>query len=638
MHRLRVENPSGSAISLAVLAVAGLGAAVAAVAAVAAAAPLFDLGSKPPIEAVVAVDEIGMEPGGTGVLPIRIDFPRTHHLNSQPPPSFSIKEPSELKVLSVTLKGEHHFDEFLEVEVYDGTVTVMVEMSAAASISGLYTLTGELTYYPCSDADMTCFEQVDPVKVRVRVEPETPADRASEVGPVSESGSASTPPSIPAEGSSPLRNTGSTLADRITDSFAKSALLAYVLVFVGGILASFTPCVYPMIPITVAVIGAGSAGSRSRGFGLSLIYVLGIAITYSVFGAAAAGTGKAFGSFTQTFPVLLGIGLLLGVLGVSMFGFFEIQPPAFLARLQSKRGQGLIGVLLMGVVTGLVASPCLGPVLLALLAWIAKTGDVFRGFSLLFVFALGMGLLLVAIGTFAGALTALPKSGRWMVRVKDLLGLVLVCVGVYYVGLALAAKGVPEKATWTTALGVGVAVCGFLVKGSEKGAPEEAGGPAVSGIRRPLRKGVGVLMVVVGAYLAIVGLSMGGVAPSWLGGHSAAPLRPEGDGVPWSQTYEAGMDRAKAEGRPVMIDFYAGWCVYCKKLDSDVFTDESVAAEAARFVALRIDADRRKDLVARHQVLGLPTVVFLDSAGRETARIESYVKAEKFLERMKSVR
>jgi thiol:disulfide interchange protein DsbD len=325
------------------------------------------------------------------------------------------------------------------------------------------------------------------------------------------------------------------------------------------------------------------------------------------------------------------------VLGASMFGFFEIQPPAFLTRLQSKRGPGQVGILLMGAVTGLVASPCLGPVLLALLAWIAKTGDVFRGFSMLFVFALGMGVLLIAIGTFAGVLTALPKSGAWMVRVREVLGLVLAGAGIYYIALALATKGVPERATWMIAVGIVLAVVGYMIGGADERAVAE-GSSVVPGTRRFLRKGLGTVVVVAGVYLSLVGLSVAGLAPSWLRTGPAGTHNQAGDGVVWSGSYDSAMRTAKAENRPVMIDFSADWCVYCKKLESDVFSDRRVGAESKRFVNIKIDADKSKNVVREHDVLGLPTVVFLDSAGAEVGRIQSYVNADEFLERMKSVR
>jgi len=568
-------------------------------------------------------------------------------------PAFNVKEPPGVKVEGVELRGEHRFVELLDAEVYEGTVTILVHLSVPPETRGRLRLVGELTYYPCSDVDLTCFEQTDDIQAELVVadrgraaaaagsQPSGPPAAQPQSSPLTGSpeGREASPPAGRDEQRQAPEGGGVTLADRIGESLSKSLWLAYVLIFAGGILASFTPCVYPMIPITIAVIGAGSAGSKTRGFRLSLIYVLGIAITYSVLGAAAAGTGKAFGSFTQTFPVLLGIGALLLVLGAAMFGFFEVQPPAFMRDLQSKRGQGLAGVFVMGAVTGLVASPCLGPVLIALLAWIAKTGDVLRGFTLLFVFAAGMGVLLIVIGTFSGMLTALPKSGNWMIRVKEALGAVLAAVGVYYVALALAQRGVPERATWAVALGAALAVLGFVIRGIEPaaGAAEPGAAVAAPGIKAHLRKGLGVVTVVIGAYLAVLGLSMGGLAPSWVGPGSPGMGELQSEGLAWFDSYDAAMEEARRREMPVMIDFYADWCAYCKKLDSDVFSDSRVRREAERFVAVKVDADRRKDLVSAHKVLGLPTVVFLDSEGAEAARLESYVKADKFLALMRSV-
>jgi thiol:disulfide interchange protein DsbD len=583
-----------------------------------------------PIKATVGIDALVIEPGGVGSLPIRLDFPSTHHLNSQPAPMFVIAEPPGVKAGQVAIQGESHEDPVLDVQVYEGVITLFVEVAASDSLRGEYTLKGKLTYYPCSDVDQVCFEKVDPIQVLLIVEPHTEAVAPSTGGAVALS---------PAH--SPLRSGGSgALAERITGAFDRSVWLAYLLVFLGGILASFTPCVYPMIPITVAVIGAGSAGSKRRGFQLSLIYVLGIAVAYSTLGAVAAATGRAFGTLTQTFGVLLGIGALLALLGASMLGFFEIQPPAFLSRLQSKQGKGTIGILLMGAATGLVASPCLGPVLLALLAWIAKTGDVFRGFTLLFVFALGMGVLLIAIGTFAGVLTALPKSGAWMVRVREILGLILVGAGVYYIGLALANKGIPQKATWTVVAGVALMVTGFLARGSQR-SPADVAGTGPAGVRELkvwLRKGLGVAMMVAGGYAVIVGLSQAGLTPSWMQTGTEEVPGTMGEGIDWTLSYEYGIEEARGQSKPVMIDFYADWCVYCKKLDSDVFADDRVVGEAGRFVAVRVDADERPDLARDHGVLGLPTIVFLDSNGDEAGRIESYVKADEFLGMMTLVR
>lgn len=209
-----------------------------------------------------------------------------------------------------------------------------------------------------------------------------------------------------------------------------SSLLAYLAVYAGGLLVSFTPCVYPVIPITVAYVG-GKGESHLHGFILSLVYVLGTAVTYTVLGGAAALTGSFFGGI-QTSPwtniIIANICILLGI---SMLGVFEIPTPAFLSRLQPQ-GQGLIGAFVMGAVSGLILGPCTAPVLGVVLSYVATKQNIVFGMSLLFVFALGMGTVLVLLGTFTGLIKSLPKAGPWMVWVQRAFGLVFIAMGEYF--------------------------------------------------------------------------------------------------------------------------------------------------------------------------------------------------------------
>lgn len=213
--------------------------------------------------------------------------------------------------------------------------------------------------------------------------------------------------------------------------------LAYLVSFLGGVLTSFTPCVYPIIPILVGVIGAKSGKSRMQGFNLSLAFVLGMALVYSLLGVVAALTGQIFGQLT-THPLgYLVVGNICLVFALSMLGLFEIRLPGHWGQArtsQAKRGLG--GVFFMGASSGLVAAPCTVPVLGALLTFVAQSRNVIFGFSLLFVFALGLGFLLVGVGTFTGFLTSLPKSGPWLVRVKQAFGVLLILVAEFFLILA----------------------------------------------------------------------------------------------------------------------------------------------------------------------------------------------------------
>jgi thiol:disulfide interchange protein DsbD len=210
--------------------------------------------------------------------------------------------------------------------------------------------------------------------------------------------------------------------------------VAYLVVFISGVLSSFTPCVYPMIPITISVIGGQKKSSRMQGLVLSLFYVLGIAITYSVLGVIAVATGSLFGAISNNTWVLFAIANVCILFGLNMLDVFMIPMPAFLTNLQAKkpRGGSIANVLIMGIIFGLVASPCTAPVLGVILAFVSTTKSYAFGSSLLFVYALGMGVLLMVIGTFAGMLSYLPKSGGWMEKVKKIFGWIMIAAGEYF--------------------------------------------------------------------------------------------------------------------------------------------------------------------------------------------------------------
>ena len=210
--------------------------------------------------------------------------------------------------------------------------------------------------------------------------------------------------------------------------------LAYLVSFAGGVLASLTPCVYPLIPILVGVIGATGTQSRLRAFQLSLAFVLGMAVTYSVLGLAAALTGKIFGQLTTHPVAYLVVGNVCLIFALSMLGIFELQLPGGWGKSQGAEGRkGTLGVFVMGASSGVVAAPCTVPVLGALLTFVAQSRNIVFGFSLLFTFALGLGFLLAVVGTFTGLVTSLPKSGPWLVRIRQAFGILLIAVAEFFI-------------------------------------------------------------------------------------------------------------------------------------------------------------------------------------------------------------
>ncbi|MBK9294547.1 MAG: thioredoxin family protein [Oligoflexia bacterium] len=211
---------------------------------------------------------------------------------------------------------------------------------------------------------------------------------------------------------------------------------AYFFVFIGGILASFTPCIFPMIPITISVIGIESLeNKKTKSFLLSIAYVHGVAFTYSILGILAARTGAFFGSFLGNIWIVGVISFIFLAMGLSMLGFYEIQTPKFIRNnfgVGGKNEKGLFGAFVAGIVSGVVASPCIGPILVSILTFVAQSADMFKGFTLLFTFAMGLGMIFIILGTFSGLLTHLPRSGAWMVRIKQVFGVILIGMSVYY--------------------------------------------------------------------------------------------------------------------------------------------------------------------------------------------------------------
>lgn len=433
---------------------------------------------------------------------------------------------------------------------------------------------------------------------------------------------------------------------RMADLIGSHFLAALGIAFLGGLLISGTPCVYPMIPITISVIGAQAASSRWRGFFLSLVYVGGITLVYSLLGIVAALSHKEFGFLLQSPYVRLGIAFVFLALAASMFGAFSIQLPSGLqTKLMTYNGSGVAGVFVTGLFAGIVAGPCTAPVLLGILVAISS-GAVgpMGGFALMASFSLGMGVLFVVIGTFSGALAALPQSGLWMVRVKEFFGALLVAAALYYLGLA-----VPE---WLFALCLGAAlVLGGVHVGAATRLEPDAAGAARLG------KAVGALAVAAGLYFFVGGLSASGWGPEWLPRGGAVATNGGGAGAKahgfaWIPDEEAGLRASADQGVPAVIDFYADWCAACKELDEYTFSDARVVAAAGKdFIPIKIDTTERlsttdeekarfAELKKKYAVRGLPKVVFVrpDGSVIEELAITGFVKAEVFLERLERAR
>ncbi|MEO8183422.1 MAG: cytochrome c biogenesis protein CcdA [Deltaproteobacteria bacterium] len=402
-------------------------------------------------------------------------------------------------------------------------------------------------------------------------------------------------------------------------ALSEGPLYATLAAFASGLLVSFTPCVYPMVAVTVSVFGARSVKSRFEGFLLSAAFVAGIVLMFVPLGVVAGLTGGVFGSLLSSPWVIVSLSALFLVLAASMFGAFELDLPSGLKnRLASSGGSGFWGALVLGMICGPIAAPCTGPFLTGILAWIAKTQSAAFGAGLMAAFAIGLGVPFFLVGTFA---LQLPKSGRWMMHVKSVLGLVLVVVALYFLSSAFPALAAPARSGLAFAAGCAV----VIALGLALGAVHRPFDGASAGVR--LSKAAGVLLTAGGAFL----LLMGAIKPE----RTLAWEAPLADGPLGPLTAQA-RQRALAESRPLLVDFTASWCVACKEMERETFNDERVQREAGRFLAVRVDVTddedpRVKATTKEHAVIGLPTVILFRSDGAEAQRFNYKVEAEEFL-------
>ncbi|MEM7138933.1 MAG: cytochrome c biogenesis protein CcdA [Myxococcota bacterium] len=411
---------------------------------------------------------------------------------------------------------------------------------------------------------------------------------------------------------------------RLTAPFSEaleggSYLGALGLIFVAGLATSLTPCVYPMIAITVSVFGARQTESRASAAMLSSAFVLGIAALFTPLGVLSALTGSAFGSALASPWVVGALAALFTVMALSMFGLFDLALPSSLQnRLAQAGGFGVRGAFVLGFVNGLIAAPCTGPVLAVLLTWVATTGHVGFGALSLFIYAIGIGVLFWFVGTFA---ITLPKSGRWVEWTKSVFGIAMLALAFYYLRSILPyPQPAVRDATWL-AIAIGLLTGGVIV-----GAVHLSfrGGAWAN----RLRKTLGVAASVAGI-LGIVG---------W------AEALPEGTHISWLNDYDQGKEAALADARPMLVDFGADWCGACQELERDVLSDPRVVAEARRFVTVRVDLSADKATEAKWALLesykqpGLPFVVLHNSDGSEASRVTGMVESDEFLEIMGNVR
>jgi thiol:disulfide interchange protein DsbD len=424
--------------------------------------------------------------------------------------------------------------------------------------------------------------------------------------------------------------------DRLATMIRSGSLLAVLATFFGaGLLLALTPCVLPMVPILSGIIvGAGRERpvSRGRAFSLSLAYVLGMALTYTVAGAAFAAAGQQAQAFFQKPWIIVLFAALFVVLALAMFGVFNLQvPAAFQAKIadaSNRQKQGtLLGTAVMGALSSLIVTACVAPPLVAALAVIGQTGDMFRGGAALFALSLGMGAPLLLVGASAGRL--LPKAGPWMDAVKVAFGVMMLGVAVWMLSRIL--PGPVTLGLWA----VLAFVTGYYLFRSGPGSAK--GGAAI------VRRGLGALAALYGVAMLAGALAGNSNPLQPLAGLGSSKPAAEGPQLEFIRIktvddFDRALAAATASSRPLMLDFYADWCVSCIEMEHRTFTDAGVQAALANAVLVQADVTANDDadqaLLKRFGILGPPTIVFYDAGGRERTdyRVVGFKAADDFRE------
>jgi thiol:disulfide interchange protein DsbD len=405
----------------------------------------------------------------------------------------------------------------------------------------------------------------------------------------------------------------------------KGLLPLFLLVFLGGLALNLTPCVYPLIPITISYFG-GQSGGKKGGVALhAVFYVIGMAVTYSILGSIAAFTGSLFGAALQHPPVLIFIALIMILLSLSMFDVYELRMPAFLNRLAGGSQKGYFGTLFMGLTVGIVAAPCIGPFVIGLLTYVGNRGSVLIGFSLFFVLALGLGVPFLFLGIFSGSLSKLPRSGAWMVWVRKAFGFILIAMAVYFLKTLF-----PTALLYHLSLALIMLMAGIYMAWLE---PTQTPGKFF----RYVRTIVGIVFFGAALFAASSGIQ-GYLDTALAGGSGGASA----DAIAWTSYSEEKLAEAAAAGRPVFIDSFADWCIPCKEMDKLTFSRPEVIAASRGFVMLKSDLTSNKDpgvksFYKKYGIKGVPTLIFLKPDGREIEELRGvgFESKDVFLSKMK---
>ena len=565
---------------------------------------------------------------------VKADIQGGYHINanqvSDPDliPTTIEVDAGSLKVGKISWPGSHKFKfsfSETELDVYEGSITIGVNLKAPKDIKpGKYDISGKLNYQACNDR--ACFAPKDaPFTVTVVIKEdtakvdtsktETPKDTTKKTDTLDNSVKQDT------TSKTQLTENKRDTTQSVTSTENKNQIAAYIeengmfvallIIFVLGIGLNLTPCVYPLIPITISYFGAQVSNSKGGKLLMALFYVLGMSVTYSVLGLVAALTGGVFGSLLQS-PLVIGFLVLIFLaLALSMFGVYEIKIPQSLANFSGKNRQGYFGTFLMGLTVGFIAAPCIGPLVLSLLVYVGQIGSPLLGFIMFFVLSLGLGLPYVFLAMFSSSITKLPRSGEWMEGVKIIFGLMMIGLALY------TAQPLMSVELYEIIFPIFLILSGIYLIMIDRKAVAAA-------TYTRIKYAIAIAVIIWGA----MNLHFGEEQVVGTGKYEWQMLQ--------TQSLIDG-SIAKSKDKPTIIDFYADWCAQCKELDKYTYVDPKIIELSKKFNNIKVDLTKGdKEIEGKFKIQGLPVVAFIDKNGKEMEdlRVTGFLKADEFIKVM----
>ncbi|HCY77536.1 MAG TPA: thiol:disulfide interchange protein [Ignavibacteriales bacterium] len=551
--------------------------------------------------------------GGTISVDISLAVKSGWHINSNKPnddfliPSVISAKASGIKLINIKYPQAHELKlSFSEepVSVYEGIVNAALTFQADKEIKvGKQNVSVTLEYQACND--VSCMPPTE-TTTNFEVEVIENNNLINEENDGSQSEKISSTDTVKTElvNPRPVNGNDSSIASTLESS---GLFLSLIFIFLAGLALNLTPCVYPLIPITIGYFGGQAEGKTSRLVMLGLLYMLGMALTYSVVGVVTSLSGAVFGTLLQNPIVIIGIVLLFVALALSQFGVYEFKlPDSWVAKAGGAKGGGY-GAFFMGLTMGIVAAPCIGPFVLGLVTYVAAKGDPLYGFLMFFVLALGLGFPYLLLAIFSGKIKNLPRAGLWMDGVKHIFGFLLIGMAFYFLDPIL------PKHIQGYSLPIFGIIAALILLFVDKTANDA--------------KGFKIFKIIFSVLVLAV---------------SAYALKPNENLEPeWKKFSIVNYEASLNNNERMVIDFYADWCIPCKELDALTFSDQRVLNEFTRFTVYKVDMTQNNEtnelLRKKFNVIGMPTVLVIDSNGNETKRLTGFVNADEFLTFIKNI-